>query len=193
MVRAWSTKSNNLEGVLNAGVSVAGGNTADEKSWRAAGKLLVSQARLWDIRIFGVFSPVLNAIVPGSGDSRAYHASADFVVTNAMLATDNLEIRSTGFRLIYHGTLDAKKQLDARAEALLLRNTPVVGPVISFVFSPLSKLFEYKIGGTLEAPTFKPLLLHNMLHPFQMLKGLLPPEEPPAPPPAAPAAPTSGK
>jgi hypothetical protein len=193
LVRAWSAKSNNLEGVLNGGVEVAAGNTKDEKSWRATGKVIVSQARLWDIKIFGMFSPILNAIVPGAGDSRAYQASADFVVTNAMLDTDNLEIRSTGFRLIYHGTLDSKKRLDARAEALLLRNTPVVGPLISFVFSPLSKLFEYKIGGTLNAPTFKPLFIHNMLHPFQMLKNILPPEEPgePAAPPSG--APKSGK
>jgi hypothetical protein len=193
LMRAWSTKSNNVEGALDAEVSVAGGNTEDEKSWRATGKVLVSQARLWDIKIFGIFSPVLNAIVPGSGDSRAYRASADFVVTNALLVTDNLEIRSTGFRLNYHGTLDSKKHLDARAEALLLRNTPVFGSVISFVFSPLSKLFEYKIGGTLDAPTFHPIFIHNMLHPFQMLKNLLPPETPATPPAAPPAPPNSGK
>jgi hypothetical protein len=184
LMREWS-KSNRVDGVLNGSLTIAGGNTSDPKSWKASGRVFVNQALLWDIKLFGVFSPILNAIVPGSGDTRAYQASADFVVTNALLATDNLEIRSTGFRLLYRGAVTADKQLDARAEAELLRDTPFIGKMFSWAFTPLGKLFEYKIGGTLDAPTYKPLympkILMLMLRPFHTLKSFLPPTEPPAP------------
>ena len=197
LARAFGTKSNHLEGSLDAGVSILGGNSEDLRSWRATGHVFVSQARLWDIKIFGVFSPILNAIVPGSGNTRAYQASADFVVTNAVLNTDNLEIRSTGFRLVYHGTLNTDKQLNARAEALLLRNTPFIGELFRWPFALVGKLFEYKIGGTLNAPTYKPLympkILTEILHPFHTLKGFLPPEEPGAPPSAPATAPKNAK
>jgi hypothetical protein len=67
-----------------------------------------------------------------------------------------------------------------------------VGEVFRWAFAPLSKLFEFKITGSLNAPTYKMVypmgLLNDIVHPFRTLKGLLPPESPAAPP-SAPAAP----
>jgi hypothetical protein len=155
---------------------------------------------LWDIKLFGVFSPILNAIAPGSGDSRAREASASFVITNGVLSTDNLEIRSSGFRLLYRGTIDTKKRLNARVEANLLRDTPVFGFFLSWMLTPLDKLFEYRVTGTLQKPITKPLYIPKvfmaMLRPFHSLKELLPPPSPSKPvstpaasPPVNPASP----
>jgi hypothetical protein len=194
IVHAFDPKTNHLEGAVDAWLSVAEGNSEDLNSWRATGRIYISQARLWDIKLFGVFSPILNSIIPGAGSSRAYQASTDLTVTNGVLITTNLEIRSTGFRLLYHGTVTLdKKKLDATAEALLLRDTPVIGRIFSLAFLPLSKLFEYKIGGTLSHPTYKSNTLNDFLHPFRTLKGFLPPEEPESSPPTSPTAPKNDK
>jgi hypothetical protein len=167
LARGWGAKSNRVEGVLEGSMAMTRGNTANKKSWTGSGRLSVRRALLWDIRLFGIFSPMLDAVIPGAGESRAYQAGADFVVTNGMVATDNLEIRSTDFRLLYRGTLNTEKELDARVEANVLRDFPLFGRFFSLVFSPLSRLFEYEIGGTLDAPTHRPLIPNLILEPFR--------------------------
>jgi hypothetical protein len=176
LARGWSAKSNRVEGVLEGNMEITRGNTADTKSWTGSGRLSVGRALLWDIRLFGIFSPMLNAVIPGAGDNRAYQGGMSFVVTNGMVATDDLEIRSTDFRLLYRGTLNTERELDARVEAYVLRDFPILGKYIGLVFSPLSRLFEYKIGGTLDAPTRQPLILE----PFRK-KSLAPAGQSPAP------------
>jgi hypothetical protein len=163
VVRGWSTTTNNVQGVLNGSMTLTDGNTANIKTWNSYGALSVSNALLWDFRLFGIFSPILNALIPGFGNLRAYQGSMDFVTTNGMVATGNLEIRCTDFRLLYRGTLNTEKQLDAKVKAELLRDTPLVGRIISFFTSPLTTLVEYKIGGTLDEPTREPLFVHKAL------------------------------
>jgi hypothetical protein len=180
LVQGWGAKSNRLEGVLEGNMALTSGNTANNKSWTGSGRLSVAHALLWDIRLFGIFSPMLNKIILGAGDSRAYQAGMDFVVTNGMVATDNLEIRSTDFRLLYRGTLNTEKELDARVEAKVLRDFPIFGRVFSFAISPLSRLFEYKVGGTLDAPTRQLLALTLIREPFHN-KSPPPADDSPAP------------
>ena len=75
----------------------------------------------------------------GAGNSRARAASADFVITNGVVYGDNLDIRSAVFRLHYHGTVGMNRKINARVEAELLRDTPVLGRALSLVFSPSAK------------------------------------------------------
>lgn len=169
--------TNKLEGMLDGDLTMDRCNLRDHRQWSGLGSVRVHNALLWDIKIFGVFSPILNAIVPGSGNSRAYEASANYVITNGVLATDDLKIRSTGFRLLYRGDIDlVSKQINAKAEAELLRNTRFFGAALSVLLSPLSKLFEYKIIGQLHSPRVEPVFipqpLMTLLRPFHTLKTL---------------------
>ena len=74
--------------------------------------------------------------------------------------------------------------MDAKVKAELLRDIPLVGRIISFFTSPLTTLVEYKIGGTLDAPTREPLFVHKalsvILEPFQ--KKIPPPTDASPPP-----------
>jgi hypothetical protein len=59
---------------------------------------------------------------------------------------------------------------------------PLFGPLVSIAFWPVTKLFEYKVTGSLDEPKTEPLYLLPKLvliplHPWRTLKGLLP-EEP---------------
>jgi hypothetical protein len=76
-------------------------------------------------------------------------------------------------------------------EAVLFRDTPLIGPLISFVLTPFTKLFVYDVKGTLKKPVaeprYVPKLLLAPLRPFKTLKELLPKEDPPDEPPAPPA------
>jgi hypothetical protein len=108
-----------------------------------------------------------------------------------VIRSENLDFRCPLMRMDYHGAVDLSGQVDARVEAQLLRDAWVVGPLISTVFWPVTKLFEYKVTGTIAQPKTEPLYFIPKIvllpfHPVRTLKELLPAENaPPVKPPAA--------
>jgi hypothetical protein len=185
LVSGITGKTNHLEGRLDGDLIFGGPNTSDVSNWHGQGRVHVHDALLWDIKVFGLLSPVLNLFSPGWGHSRAREAMADFVFTNGTLSSDDIEVRCTGFRMNVRGSVDKNKKINARLEAILSRETPVLGPVLSLAFTPLSKLFEYHISGPWNNPELEPVFVPRfimfMLHPFKMFKSSPPPEPTPVP------------
>jgi hypothetical protein len=173
-----SSPTNRLEGVLAGQLVVTDADSRDWRTWNGFGQATLHDGLLWDIPIFGILSPVLNAISPGLGNSRATDGATQFSITNGVIYTDSLEIRSTMMRLEYTGTVDLRQNVQARVIAQLLRDTWVVGPLVSTVLWPVSKLFEYKITGTLKNPTSEPVYVPKVLllplHPIRTLEGMFP-------------------
>ncbi len=177
VVKSFKGKTNRLEGMLHGQMTLESGNTSDLKTMRGNGRVNLRDGLLWDVPLFGVLSPMLNAILPGSGNSRAREASAKFVVRDGIVYTDDLAVRSATMRLQYQGAVDFQQRLDARVEADLLRDTWLVGKMISVALSPLSKLFEYRVTGTLAKPESEPVYIPNFLmmtlRPFHTIKKAL--------------------
>ena len=179
LIADLSGKTNHLEGRLTGNLFVTSANTEDWHTANGHGDLSLRDGLIWDIPIFGIFSPVLNGINPGLGNSRATAAVCTFVMTNGVCRTENLEIRSAAMRLNYRGTVDLDSKVNARVEAELLRDMWLVGPLVSTVFWPVSKMFEYKVTGALSDPKMDPVFIVPRLvlfpfHPFQTIKGLFP-------------------
>ena len=176
-------KTNKLEGLLNMRLEVTSANTADWQHLYGAGRADLRDGLIWDIPIFGVFSPALDTIMPGIGSSRARQGSLTFTITNGVIDSEDLKIETLMARLRYRGTVDLQGAVNARMEAELFRNTWVVGPVLSLALWPVSKTFEYKITGTVHKPksdpVFVPKILFFPLHPVQTIKDMMiaPPEE----------------
>lgn len=184
-----SRRTNQLEGRISGWLHITRANTDDWQSWNGHGRVTLRDGLLWEIPLFGIFSPLLNAMVPGLGNTRFSDGTADFTLTNSVIHSRNLEIRAPMIRMHYRGTVDFTGQLDARFEAELLRDFPVLGPVMSLVLSPLTKLFEYRVTGTLQEPKTEPVYVPKLflfpLRPFKTLRDLLPTESgtnAPAPP-----------
>src|SRR5207237_8650277 len=116
---------------------------------------------------------------PGVVSGRASAATGSFVITNGVIRSDNLEIRSPAMRLDYRGAVDLQGQINARVEAELLRDVWGLGPIISTVFWPVTKMMEYKVTGSLTQPRSEPVffLPRIVLMPFRGSKGIAP-EEP---------------
>ncbi len=173
-----SSPTNHLDGALSGRLVVTDADSRDWRTWDGFGHASLHDGLLWDIPIFGILSPVLNAFLPGLGNSRATDAVTKYSITNGVIYTDSLEIRSTLMRLEYTGTVDLQQNVQARVNAQLLRDTWVVGPLFSTVLWPVSKVFEYKITGTLKAPKSEPVyvpkLLLTPLHPIRALEGIFP-------------------
>ncbi len=170
--------TNHLEGVLHGQLTVTRADSRDWRAWDGFGRVDLRDGLLWDIPVFGILSPVLNTVSPSLGNSRATEASARFAITNGVISSDSLEIRSTMMRLQYAGTVDLKENLNARVTAQLLRDTWVVGPLVSTALWPVSKLFEYHVTGTLKNPKSEPVYVPKFLlmplHPIRSLEELFP-------------------
>jgi len=171
-------RTNKLEGILSGQLIVTSGNTESLMTWNGYGHATLRDGLIWDEPVFGFLSPVLNTVYPGLGNSRATAASADFGLTNGVFTTESLEIRSTIVRLNYSGTVDLEQNLNARVNGQLLRDVWGLGPIVSTVLWPMSKLFEYHVTGTLKHPkgdpVYVPKILLTPLHPIRTIEEILP-------------------
>jgi len=182
-----SPHTNNLEGRLSGILIVNQANSTNWQSWQGGGQATLKNGLLWEIPAFGVFSPVLNALVPGLGNSPATEGNGTFIITNGVVRTDDLVIRSPAMRLQYRGTVDFENRINARVEAEMLRDMWLVGPLVSTVLWPVTKLFEYKLSGSLSQPKMEQAFLISKFmlmpfHPFKTLKEFLPEDTAPAHP-----------
>jgi len=171
-------RTNTLEGFLNGNLVVTNANVEDPNSMRGYGFAELRDGFIWDIPIFGALSPALDSLMPGLGSSRASSGSATFLLTNGIIHSDNLEIRSPTLRMQYRGNIDFDGRLNARVEAELLRDMWLIGPVMSTIFWPVTKVFEYKVTGSLGQPKldpvyFVPKIVQVPLHPLRTLKGMV--------------------
>ena len=184
-VTAVSGKTNKLEGTVAGSLTVTNANTTNWQSWQGFGEVRLDDGLLWDIPIFGLFSPVLNAINKDLGSSRAKEAKGAFILTNSVIYTKNLEIHSPPARLHYDGTVNFAGEVNAVVDAEMFRDTFVLGPLLSFLTSPMTKVFEYKVTGSLanprSEPRFIPKFLLLPLRPFQTIREFLTPDKPATP------------
>lgn len=172
----WSP-TNKLEGALSGTVTVTRANSTDWRTWNGSGRLQLRDGLLWDVPVMAVMSPLLNAFSPGLGNSRATEATAPFILTNGIIRSDEVTIRSTMMRLQYTGSVDLQEKVNARVTAQLLRNTPLVGTLMSAMLWPVSKIFECQVTGQLSDPVVKPVympakLLLVPLHPIRTLEEI---------------------
>ncbi|HEY3763232.1 MAG TPA: hypothetical protein VGN23_15910 [Verrucomicrobiae bacterium] len=169
--------TNRLQGAFSGNIIVTHASTENWRTVDGYGVAGLRNGLLWDVRILGFVSTALNQVSPGLGNSRATDAGGNFTITNGVIFSDTVQINTGTTRLLYLGTVDLKKNVNARVTAQLLRNVWGVGPVISAFSSPFTKLFEYKVTGTLDDPKYEPVyvipkLLLMPLHPIQAVKGI---------------------
>jgi hypothetical protein len=149
-------RDNTIDGSLNCLLVVTNANTDDIRSWDGFGRADLRDGLLWELPIFGALSKPLNSVMPGVANSKFSEASGTYKIEKGVIESRDLEMRSAAMRLQYSGTVNFDGVIRARVEAEPLRDTPVLGPIVSTILSPVAKLFSYKIRGTLNEPTIKP-------------------------------------
>jgi hypothetical protein len=176
-----SSPTNKLEGMLSGLLKVDSANSRDWKSWQGSGNMRMNRGRIWETPIFGVLSSVLNTFSSGLGNTRADEVVGSFIITNSVIYTKDLEIRSPPVRLYYDGTVDFDGNILARVEGTVLDSLPVLGPVVSFLMSPITRPLAYKVSGTLSHPKTEPMLIPKVilapLHPFKTIKDIFTPSQ----------------
>lgn len=157
------------QGILNGEITIDSGQTDHWNSWQGRGQVSLEKGFLWDVPLFGIFSHLFNAFSPGLGSSRAESGQANFTIVNGVIRTSDLTIQEPSARLRYQGKIDFQGNLDAKVEAELLRDIPIIGQAISVALWPVSKLLVYKVSGNLRNPVVEPRymfpkLLTNPIH-----------------------------
>jgi len=169
-------RTNQLEGWLGGQLVVTKANSADSNSWQGFGRARLKDGLVWQLPIFGVLSKPLDSIVPGLGNSRFTEAKAKFKIADSVIHSDDLEMRAPTMRLQYNGQVTLDGRVDAKVEAELLRNTWLIGRVVSLALWPVTKMLEFRITGTLENPKSEPVYIPKLfllpLSPFQTLEDL---------------------
>jgi hypothetical protein len=196
LVRDLFASTNRLEGTFSGELTITSANTASIQTWNGFGRASLKDGYLWSVPVFGIFSPTLDGIAPGLGSAPINSGSGTFTITNSVIYTRDLQVRSPAFRLDYKGNVDLDGDLDARVDAELLRDTWVVGKLFSTALWPVSKIFEAKVTGTLNEPKSKFRYVPKFVFaPFKVLgaigeaakkreqKNQKPPPETPPPPP----------
>jgi hypothetical protein len=175
-----TTPTNRLEGALDLSLHVTDANSDDWRSWNGYGNATLRDGLIWAIPIFGVMSAPLDGILPGLGSSRVTSGAARFVITNGVVFSDDLEWRAPAMRLQYVGGVDLGGRVNATVQAEPLRDTWLVGRIVSLALWPVSKILEFKVTGTLDQPKAEPMYIPKVLtaplHPFRALKELFPAE-----------------
>lgn len=173
----WA-KTNQLAGDLSGTIHVTSANSSDWRTWDGFGNARLQNGLLWDVPVVGLVSTALSTLTPGLeiGNSRATDGSGTFTMTNGIVYTDTLEVRSLMMRIQYIGTVTLDLELNARAKAQLLRNVPLLGWIVSAVLSPVGKAFECKVTGTLSKPKIEPVYVPKVflapLHPIQTMEEI---------------------
>jgi hypothetical protein len=186
--------TNRLEGTLSTQLAVDRASAREDGPWRGRGQARLQDGYLWGMPLFGLLSGPLEAIAPGLGQQKFSDGTATFTITNRVVQSKDLELKSPVVRLRFQGEVGFDAHLDTRMEAELLRDMPVFGGLVSLVLKPFTKLLEFDVRGRLGKPEadFRhvPSFILAPLRPLQTLKALFPEETtetssgaaPPAPP-----------
>jgi hypothetical protein len=165
------------KGLLN-GAFDFGGKGDDPRTLYGKGDVHVTEGNVFAIPVLGPFSGILNTIVPGMGYNVAHNGACTFAVRDGEIATRDFLVKGLGFSMIGDGKI---LFLDDRLNFHIRLNAQGLPGVLLF---PVSKLLEYAGTGTLENPSWKPVLLEGKHPPLAPSASQpAPPDKSPPPPP----------
>jgi hypothetical protein len=159
-------------GLLNGHCALQG-QGSDLNSIRGEGNAVVTDGVLGELGLFGIFSQILNSLSPGLGQTRLTSATSTFKLADSAAKIDDLQMQAGSFTLTSQGRIDFDCRLDFRVQGQLLRAVPGINILTWF----LKNLFEYKVGGTCSAPTYRPTNLPKEFMPHGVIGDSKPPEK----------------
>ncbi len=145
VLSAAKGRESSVTGLLTGQGTISGrGN--DLAALTGKGQLSVADGVLWQAPVFGIFSEIL-------GKTKATRAEASFTITNQVVSTDDMQIAAGAFTAQSRGQLGFDGKMDFRVQAQFLRAWPGINILSKF----LGVLLEYKVGGTIGDPKYRPV------------------------------------
>lgn len=118
----------------------------------------VRDGRIFLLPVFGDLSRQMAKIVPGIDFVlRQGDATAEFVVKDGKMHTDEVRVEGDVLSLKGKGDYHFNRDLDFTVQLTLMKSHPLVGKVLRMITWPISKLFEFRLKGSLDDPKWYPV------------------------------------
>ncbi len=147
------------EGRLSLGGRLSGvAGTDPFRALHGEGHLRVAAGRLFKIPVFGPLTDFLERLMPGldPAGSRT-DATADWRVEKGVVRAESITLGGDVFNLTGHGAYALTNSLDFGIQVKLMKDDTLLGKAVRALTLPVSKLFEFRVRGTLGAPRWYPV------------------------------------
>ncbi len=149
-----------ISGALNGVLRVSGifEETLIWDSLDGVGRLSVRRGRVFMLPLFGGLSNLLAGIIPGldfvlrQGDARAI-----FSIDGGRVLLDRLMIEGDVLSLSAKGSVTLPEQVNLDVQVRLLKEHTLVARLLRVITYPISKLFEFRVVGTVSDPVWYPV------------------------------------
>jgi hypothetical protein len=160
LMKAVTTEKQDYSGQISARMNVKGwlGKT-HLASTSGEGAVKIREGKVFMMPVFGGLSSLMGRIIPGLDFvMRQSDASAEFTITDGKVHTDKILIEGDVLSLNGHGdyVLDSGK-LDFNVQVKLMKEHTLVAKLVAILTYPISKLFEFRVRGTIAEPTWYPV------------------------------------
>ncbi len=147
------------EGLFSMNITGAGQAVIDWwPALKADGDMRIREGRLFRLPLFGGLSQILTRIIPGLDVVLMQtRANADFTLANNRLNVSEGRIQGEVFNVEGHGVYTFGEDLDFQVQLKLMRDHTLLGGAVRTITFPLSKLFEFRLDGTLDKPRWYPV------------------------------------
>ena len=134
----------------------AEGLYADIYSFRGAGRGSITDAELGQLNLFGPLSEALRGTIINFSSFSLTTVDAPFVLAGERLVFNDLRVTGPSALLLAKGDYHLRNsQLDFATKLHPFdESTSLFGNAANFVFTPFSKVFEVRLQGTLNRPTW---------------------------------------
>lgn len=154
------------KGRLSAAVSIA----ADMKqhildSASGSGHVEMEDGELADVPVFKGFSKMMRVVAPSFKFFSITRFSMDFTLADGLVRTENALFSGDVFHASAHGTYGLADGYNAKVQVNMLSDKGL-SKVIRMITSPISRLFEFRLTGPLDSPSwslnnFNPAMGHS--------------------------------
>jgi hypothetical protein len=160
LAKLWAPRDEGHRGRFTATLDL-GGTVGSEAAGTARGHgfLSVREGRVFALPLFGGLSRILSRVVPGLDFVlRQSDAEAAYTVAGGVVRSEKISVKGDVLSLSGHGEYRfERRELDFHAQVHLMKEHTLVAKLLRVITYPLSKLFEFRVRGTLEEPAWYPV------------------------------------
>jgi hypothetical protein len=129
---------------------------------RGGGSLIIENGTLFRTRLFGELSELLSRAAPGLGYFTQTDCVCTFRIEEGAIHSDDIRLEGDIISMRAEGSLEFDGRANMRVEIQLLRTGPIA-TLLRLLTLPITKLFEFRMTGTLLDPKWRPVNLPKEL------------------------------
>ena len=138
-----------LRGVLGEGAS---------RTIVGQGAVEIKRGRVFMLPLFGGLSHFMTRLIPGLDFVlRQNDASATFTIADGKIHSDKVRVDGDVLSLDGHGDYGLDKTLDFNVQVTLMKEHTLVSKLVRLLIYPISKLFEFRVRGSVGDPHWYPV------------------------------------